>query len=91
MAVKELAETVILQSIEDLWEKDQKEAYSFFFSGWGFSFWADAAGINIYDRRKILSLVLNSLTQWGSFREERTFNTGDAETPYCIQTETCDR
>jgi hypothetical protein len=66
MAVKELAETVILQSIEDLWDKKQRKECGTFFCGQDFSFWSDAAGINIHDRRKILSLVMNSLTQLGS-------------------------
>jgi hypothetical protein len=70
VAVKELAEAVILQSIEDLWDKDRKEACGFFFCGQGFSFWADAAGIKIPDRRKLLSLVMSSLTQGGSFTGE---------------------
>lgn len=70
MAVKELAETVILQSIEDLWDKKQKEACGSFFCGQGFSFWADAATINISDRRKILSMILNSITQGESFTKE---------------------
>ena len=63
MAVKELAETVILQSVEDLWDKKQREACSSFFCGQGFSFWADAAKIKISDRRKILSMILNSITR----------------------------
>jgi hypothetical protein len=67
MAVKELAETVILQSIEDLWDKEQKEACSSFFCGQGFSFWANAARMTISDRRKVLALVLNSMTQRKSF------------------------
>jgi hypothetical protein len=63
MAVKALAETVILQSIEDLWDKKQRVSCSAFFCGQGFSFWAAAAGMTIADRRKILSLVLDSIAK----------------------------
>jgi len=69
MAVKELAETVILQSVEDLWDKKLREECNTFFCGQGFSFWADAAKIKISDRRKILSLILNSMTQGKSLRQ----------------------
>jgi hypothetical protein len=61
MAVKALAETVILQSIEDLWDKEQRDSCSRFFCGQGFSFWADSAGMTISDRRKILSLILAAI------------------------------
>ena len=67
MAVKELAETVILQSIEDLWDKKRREECSSFFCGQGFSFWAGAAGMTISARRKILSMILASMTEKGSF------------------------
>jgi hypothetical protein len=67
MAVKELAETVILQSIEDLWDKEQQDLCSRFFCGQGFSFWADAAGMTISDRKKILSMILDSMTETKSF------------------------
>jgi hypothetical protein len=62
MAVKELAETVILQSVEDLWDKKLMEKCNTFFCGQGFSFWADIAGIKISDRRKLLSMVTESIT-----------------------------
>jgi hypothetical protein len=62
MAVKELAETVLLQSIEDLWDKKQRKECGTFFCSQGFSFWADAAGMTISDRRKVLSMVMESIT-----------------------------
>jgi hypothetical protein len=61
MAVKELAERVILQSIEDLWDKRQLDACGKFFCGQGYSFWADAAGMSISDRKKILSMIIDSV------------------------------
>jgi hypothetical protein len=61
MAVKELAEKVILQSIEDLWDKEQRDLCSAFFCGQGFSFWAEAAGMTMSDKRKILSLILAAI------------------------------
>jgi len=62
MAVKELAETIILNSIEDLWNKEHQEECSLFFCGQGFSFWADAAGMTTSDRKKILSMIVSSMT-----------------------------
>jgi hypothetical protein len=70
MAVKELAETVILQSIEDLWDKEQRDLCSTFFCGQGFSFWADAAGLRVSDRKKILSMVLESISKTKSLTNE---------------------
>jgi hypothetical protein len=70
MAVKELAEKVILQSIEDLWDKEQRDLCSAFFCGQGFSFWAETAGMTIADRRKILSLVLDSIAKSKVFVHE---------------------
>ena len=70
MAVRELAERVILQSIEDLWDKQQHDACSNFFCGQGFLFWADAAGMTNAERRKMLSLIVKSITGPGSFTED---------------------
>lgn len=70
MAVKELAETVILKSIEDLWNKEQREECCLFFCGQDFSFWADAAGMTTSDRKKILSMILNSMIPKIPFQEK---------------------
>jgi hypothetical protein len=70
MAVKELAETVILLSVEDLWDKEQGDVCRAFFCGQGFSFWAEAAGMSISDRRKILSLILDAIPRGNGITNE---------------------
>lgn len=70
MAVKELAETVILQTIEDLWDKEQHDSCSTFFCGQGFSFWAAAAGMTISDRKKILCMIMESMSWRRSLAKE---------------------
>ena len=74
MAVRELAETVILQSIEDLWDKDQRDLCGQFFCGRGFPFWADAAGMTIGDRRKMLSMILDLFTVSKSLTKEDSWD-----------------
>lgn len=55
--VKSLAEAIILQSIEDLWSKnDQKESVEFF-TGEGFRHCADMAGLTVVDRLRIIRML----------------------------------
>jgi hypothetical protein len=61
MNVKHLAEAVILQSIEDLWNEDRREECIRFFSGEDFRTCAGIAGMDISDQIKILSLLGDSL------------------------------
>lgn len=59
MATKELAEMVILQSIEDLWDWKHKDSCSSFFCNNNFSFWADIAGLTFTERKKLLLMIVN--------------------------------
>jgi hypothetical protein len=61
MAIKNLAEAIILQSIEDLWDRQQKEDSVAFFAGEGFGLCSGMAGINIFHRRKLLMLISTSI------------------------------
>lgn len=61
MGVKDLAEAIILQSIEDLWNGQQKEGCVVFFEGEGFYLCSGMAGINMFHRRKLLSLISRSI------------------------------
>jgi len=61
MAIKHLAEAIILQSIEDLWERQQKEGCVVFFEGEGFSLCSGMAGINMFHKRKLLGLISRSI------------------------------
>lgn len=58
-AVRKLAESIILQAIEDLWdsEKNARRSSFAFFMGKGFHICSQIAGIKISDRRKLLSMI----------------------------------
>src|SRR4030042_4405707 len=62
-AVRKLAESIILQAIEDLWnsEKNERRSSFAFFLGNGFSLCSDLAGISVSDRRKLFSMIEESL------------------------------
>ena len=55
--VRHLAEAIILQCIEDLWDEGQKEGCLDFFSGTDFVLCADMAGLNVAARGRLLGLV----------------------------------
>ena len=57
MSIKHLAEAVILQSLEDLWDPDYTAGSMEFFEGDGFKICADIAEINRFKRYKILHLL----------------------------------
>ncbi len=62
-AVRKLAESIILQAIEDLWndEKNERRGSFAFFLGKGFHIYSDLAGISVSDRRKLLSLIVEAM------------------------------
>ena len=55
--IRALAEAVILQSIEDLWSKTNRKRSVEFFTGDGFSIYADMAGMKVVDRLRIFRLL----------------------------------
>ncbi len=57
MSVKGLAEGIILQSIEDLWDDNVRAESIDFFAGKEFSICAEIAGMNLSDQLKVLNLV----------------------------------
>lgn len=59
MGVKALAESIILQSMEDLSDAHHRAESLEFFSGEGFRICAGMAGINPEDEVKLLTLVSN--------------------------------
>ncbi len=59
--VRHLAEAIILQSIEDLWDEGQRKDCLRFFRGNGFAICAEMAGMNVSARGRLLGLV-NRLT-----------------------------
>ena len=52
-----LAEAIILQSLEDLWSKTQKNKSLAFFTGEGFHICAEMAGMKVMDRIRLFSLL----------------------------------
>ncbi len=57
MSVRGLAEGIILQSIEDLWNENHRGECIAFFTGREFSICAEIAGMNLPDQLKVLNLV----------------------------------
>ncbi len=55
--IKNLAEAVILQAMEDLWSKTHRQKSLEFFKGDGFKRYADLAGMPANDRTKLLKMV----------------------------------
>jgi hypothetical protein len=52
-----LAEAIILQSLEDLWSKTQKDKSIAFFTGEGFHICAEIAGMKVMDRIRLFGLL----------------------------------
>lgn len=57
MGLRALAEGILLQSIEDLWDDNAREECIAFFRGGDFRVCADAAGLNVIDQVKLLHMV----------------------------------
>jgi len=55
--MKKIAESIILQCIEDLWDRTTMEQSAEFFSRRGFSICAAIAGMDICEQVKLLDLV----------------------------------
>jgi hypothetical protein len=55
--LRSLAEAIILQSIEDLWDSRHKDESMEFFRGEGFKICAEIAGLNTSKQLKILRLL----------------------------------
>jgi len=56
MKVAHLAEAIILQSIDDLWDEEKRQGCIDFFTGEDFRTCAAIAGINTSDQIKILKM-----------------------------------
>jgi hypothetical protein len=63
MVLRKLAESIILQAIEDLWNNKKNECRSSFafFLGKGFHICSDLAGITAVDRRTLFSLIIEAV------------------------------
>ena len=57
MNIRNLAEAIILQSVEDLWDAKQKGDCLTFFGGESFGMCAEIAGMTEYEKARMLQLV----------------------------------
>jgi len=76
MKVTHLAEAIILQSIEDLWDEEHRQACTEFFAGEDFRICAALAGMSTSDQIKILKMFS------GFMRGMRNSATATKETDY---------
>ena len=60
MAIRHLAEAVILQSAEDFWSPSFRPQSIDFFMGNGFKIYADLAGMKVVERLRLLRLLRGS-------------------------------
>jgi hypothetical protein len=72
MGVKGLAEGIIMQSIEDLWNENLRDECVAFFKGKEFSICAEIAGMGLADQVKVLSLVKDIIDKDGNVLKQKT-------------------
>ncbi len=63
MGVRVLAEAIILQSIEDLWDGKEKADAMKFFDGDGFVACAELAGMNFFEQLRLYNMVNRTVRQ----------------------------
>ncbi|UCE79382.1 MAG: hypothetical protein JSV13_01755 [Nitrospiraceae bacterium] len=61
MGIKKLAEGIILQSIEDLWDTSERGTSEQFFDSDGVSICAELADMSLYDEVKLFNMVQDIL------------------------------
>ncbi len=57
MGYRSLAEAIILQSLEDLWNPSYEKESRRFFEGDGFKIYSEIAGLNLLKKKKIIHLI----------------------------------
>lgn len=67
MALNKLAEAIILQALEDMWDKRYFKESIDFFLGDGFNIWSYFAGLDVYKQYMILLLACRGLK---AFKDE---------------------
>jgi len=63
MNIRNIAELIILQCIEDLWNERERSGSTDFFTGEGFSLCAGLAGMDLHDQGRLLNMVSRKMTQ----------------------------
>lgn len=75
--MKKLAESIILQCIEDLWDRSSMHGSISFFSKRGFSTCAAIAGMAIGEQIKLLDLINRAMYGIRRMQQKRSGNTGN--------------
>ncbi|MBI5204013.1 MAG: hypothetical protein HZA11_03755 [Nitrospirae bacterium] len=57
MSAKTLAEAIMLQTMEDLWDKNERADAVRFFDGEGFSACAEIAGMNFFEQIRLYNMA----------------------------------
>ena len=63
MKAENLAEAIILQSIEDLWDESQRDGCIAFFTGEDFTMCARIARMSLSDQVKLLNMVSGLISE----------------------------
>ena len=75
MKLRRLAESVILQSLEDLWDERYRAESIDFFTGREFHLFARMAGMDTEEKIRLLRMVKKAHGQVSRQRRSRTFST----------------
>ena len=67
LRIKSLAEGIILQAMEDLWDKDLRDESYHFFKGEGFKICAGLACLDGQEQSRIMSMIADSAMANGKF------------------------
>ena len=63
MDIRNIAELIILQCIEDLWNERERYLSAHFFTGEGFPLCAGIAGMDLNDQGRLLNIVRKAVRQ----------------------------
>ena len=67
-SLRSLAEAILLQALEDLWDGARRKETIAFFCGEGFRHCADIASMNNYERLKLIRIVRRAIMKTGGRR-----------------------
>jgi len=67
-SLRGLAEAILLQALEDLWDGARRKETIVFFCGEGFRTCADMACMNTYERLKLIRIVRKAIMKTGGSR-----------------------
>jgi hypothetical protein len=79
--MRRLAESVILQSLEDLWDERYRAESIDFFTGREFHLFARMAGMDTEEKIRLLRMVKKANGQVTKERRSRTFSTAGSLAP----------